>query len=152
MDARALGQPCRAEQRLLLPHDRRRRDTRRRRHARRRRACARRRRARDIFRLARDGKLLRRLRRPAVKAQRSGSGRRRPIPSRIAAIEVSMRRELFVMAGFVVASLASAQQRWLGPDERLAATGQVTEFALPRPSSGPTTIALAADGTVWFTQ
>ena len=56
------------------------------------------------------------------------------------------------MATFVVAGCASAQQRWLGPAERLVATGRVTEFALPHPTSGPTTIALAADGTVWFTE
>src|SRR4029079_5556131 len=46
-----------------------------------------------------------------------------------------------------------AQHRWLGSTERLADTdGKVTEFPLPNPGSGPTTIALAADGTVWFTE
>jgi len=56
------------------------------------------------------------------------------------------------VATFVVAGCASAQQRWLGSNERLTATGEVTEFALPHPASGPTTIALAPDGTVWFTE
>src|SRR5678809_1175189 len=46
-----------------------------------------------------------------------------------------------------------AQHRWLGPVERLSQTdGVATEFLLPNPGSGPTTIALAADGTVWFTE
>ena len=57
-----------------------------------------------------------------------------------------MRGALFVVATFVTAGCASAQQRWLGSDERLAATGKVTEFALPHPMSGATTIALAPDG------
>ena len=32
------------------------------------------------------------------------------------------------------------------------ASGQITEFALPNPNSGPTTIAIAPDGTLWFTE
>ena len=40
----------------------------------------------------------------------------------------------------------------LRPTERLTATGAITEFALPHPASGPTTIALAPDGTLWFTE
>ena len=63
-----------------------------------------------------------------------------------------MRGELWVVATLVVAGCASAQQRWLQPNERLTATGEVVEFPLPHPASGPTTIALAADGTVWFTE
>jgi streptogramin lyase len=48
---------------------------------------------------------------------------------------------------------AFAEHRWLGPTERLADTdGKVTEFPLPNPNSGPTTIALAADGALWFTE
>jgi virginiamycin B lyase len=46
-----------------------------------------------------------------------------------------------------------AQQRWLGSSERLLSTeGLVTAFPLPNARSGPTTIALAQDGTVWFTE
>lgn len=52
----------------------------------------------------------------------------------------------------VTAGSASAQQRWLGPDERLVATGRIVEFPLPHAGSGPTTIAVAPDGTVWFTE
>ena len=47
----------------------------------------------------------------------------------------------------------SGQQRWLGPAERALSTdGVVTEFPLPNPGSGPTTIALTQDGSVWFTE
>ena len=63
-----------------------------------------------------------------------------------------MRREGVIVAGVIVAGCASAQQRWLTPDERLEATGTVVEFALPHAASGPTTVALAPDGTVWFTE
>jgi streptogramin lyase len=38
------------------------------------------------------------------------------------------------------------------PGPRLQTDGRATEFPLPRPGSGPTTIALARDGTVWFTE
>src|SRR5262245_37512547 len=38
------------------------------------------------------------------------------------------------------------------PGPRLQTDGRATEFSLPRPGSGPTTIALARDGTVWFTE
>ena len=31
-------------------------------------------------------------------------------------------------------------------------TASLTEFPLPNPASGPTTIALAQDGTLWFTE
>ena len=34
----------------------------------------------------------------------------------------------------------------------LQADGKVTGFALPNPNSGPTTIAIAPDGTLWFTE
>ena len=63
-----------------------------------------------------------------------------------------MRGALFVVATFVTAGCASAQQRWLGSDERLAATGKVTEFALPRPNSGPGDITAGADGNMWFVE
>ena len=90
----------------------------------RRRARARRRRARHLLRLAGDRQLLRGLRRFALKAACAGSGRARPIPSRIAGSGVRMRGELFIVATFVVAGCASAQQRWLGPDERLDRDGR----------------------------
>ena len=50
--------------------------------------------------------------------------------------------------------LCPAQQRWLaaGRAEPRPPTASSTEFPLPNPGSGPTTIALAPDGTVWFTE
>jgi len=35
---------------------------------------------------------------------------------------------------------------------RMSTDGVVTAFPLPNPRSGPTTIARAQDGTVWFTE
>src|SRR5262245_66574976 len=52
-----------------------------------------------------------------------------------------------------MAAIVSAQQRWLAPSEKnLQTDGVFTEFPLPKPGSGPTTIALAADGSLWFTE
>ena len=49
--------------------------------------------------------------------------------------------------------LISAQQRWLtANDKSLQTDGMFTEYPLPNPGSGPTTIALAPDGTLWFTE
>ena len=63
-----------------------------------------------------------------------------------------MRGGGVIVVTLAVAGGVSAQQRWLAPTERLTATGAITEFALPHPASGPTTIALAPDGTLWFTE
>ncbi len=63
-----------------------------------------------------------------------------------------MRGGGLIVVTLAVAGGVSAQQRWLAPTERLTATGAITEFALPHPASGPTTIALAPDGTLWFTE
>ena len=53
----------------------------------------------------------------------------------------------------LTAGAGAAEQRWLTPGDRnLQTTGQVTEHALPNANSGPTTIALAPDGTLWFTE
>lgn len=53
----------------------------------------------------------------------------------------------------VAASRVSAPQHWLAADEaRLIPTGEIHSFPLPHPRSGPTTLAIAADGTVWFTE
>ena len=53
----------------------------------------------------------------------------------------------------LMAGLLSAQQRWLtASDKALHTDGVFTEFPLPNPGSGPTTIALAQDGTLWFTE
>src|SRR5471032_1714396 len=34
----------------------------------------------------------------------------------------------------------------------LQTDGHVTEFPLPNPNSGPTTVSIAPDGTLWFTE
>ena len=53
----------------------------------------------------------------------------------------------------LMAVLVSAQQRWLtANDKSLQTDGMFTEYPLPNPGSGPTTIALAPDGTLWFTE
>jgi virginiamycin B lyase len=45
------------------------------------------------------------------------------------------------------------QQRWLAPHESgLVTDGQVHFFPLPHERSGPTTVAVAVDGRVWFTE
>jgi virginiamycin B lyase len=65
-----------------------------------------------------------------------------------------MTRKYLCLLGIVIAAATlSAQQRWIGAgDPTLKIDGSVTEFPLPNPGSGPTTIALAPDGTVWFTE
>ena len=57
--------------------------------------------------------------------------------------------------GIVAISTTSmwAEQRWLSDGDRnLGTDGKVVEFPLPNPGSAPTTIALAPDGTLWFTE
>src|ERR1700761_7785700 len=45
------------------------------------------------------------------------------------------------------------QERWLAPDESAPLTdGQVHFFPLPHERSGPTTITVATDGRIWFTE
>jgi len=51
------------------------------------------------------------------------------------------------------ATEAPAPQRWLGPaDRNLTTDASVFEVPLPNAGSGPTTIAIGQDGTVWFTE
>ena len=65
-----------------------------------------------------------------------------------------MTRKSLSLLGIVLwTGLAAAQVRWLGQGDRTLQTdGRVTEYSLPSPGSGPTTIALASDGTLWFTE
>ena len=66
-----------------------------------------------------------------------------------------MRFRSVCVGAFVtsIAFVGMAQQRWLAPGAGgLATDGRVADYALPHANSGPTTIALAADGTVWFTR
>src|SRR4029453_4670380 len=63
------------------------------------------------------------------------------------------RKWLCVLGITVVVAAASAEQRWLGANERLPSPdGHPVAFPLPNPGGGPTTLALAKDGTVWFTE
>src|SRR5688500_6368493 len=49
--------------------------------------------------------------------------------------------------------VSGAQQRWLAAGESVPRTdGTVKEFPLPQSGSGPTTIAIAPDGRLWFTE
>jgi virginiamycin B lyase len=53
----------------------------------------------------------------------------------------------------LVLSAGAAGQHWLNSGEATADTdGRVHAVALPHASSGPTTVAIARDGSVWFTQ
>jgi virginiamycin B lyase len=57
-----------------------------------------------------------------------------------------------VAAGlFLLAISTLAAQQRSGPF-RLQTETSAIEFSLPTPASGPTTIALAPDGTLWFTE
>jgi virginiamycin B lyase len=60
---------------------------------------------------------------------------------------------VLVVLGVAAAAVQQSPQRWLGVQDRnLNTDGKAVEFALPNPGSGPTTLAIAADGTVWFTE
>jgi streptogramin lyase len=65
-----------------------------------------------------------------------------------------MNRKWLCLLGIVASTaMAGAQHRWLtDADRSLATDGMVTDFPLPNPGSGPTTIAIAQDGTLWFTE
>jgi virginiamycin B lyase len=53
----------------------------------------------------------------------------------------------------VALAAVAAEQRWLRADEHgLATDGQVQSVALQLPNSGITTVAIAPDGRVWFTE
>jgi streptogramin lyase len=52
----------------------------------------------------------------------------------------------------IMGQASAAGQRWIGKQFGLATDGKVVDFPLPHPRSAPSTIALAPDGTVWFTE
>jgi len=61
------------------------------------------------------------------------------------------------LSGFAPSGIAATpdpdQQRWLAPHESgLVTDGQVHFFPLPHERSGPTTVVVAADGRIWFTE
>lgn len=47
---------------------------------------------------------------------------------------------------------AAADQRWIGVEPGLVPDGREQALALPNANSGPTTVAIAPDGSVWFTE
>jgi len=56
---------------------------------------------------------------------------------------------LLLLAGVA----GAAEQHWLAAtDKALAADGKIQSFPLPNAASGPTTVAIAPDGRVWFTE
>jgi streptogramin lyase len=64
-----------------------------------------------------------------------------------------LSRSLCLVIALGLTSATGAEQRWLAPAEQgLRTDGKVTEHSLPNPNSGPTTIAIAPDGTLWFTE
>ena len=66
---------------------------------------------------------------------------------------IMTRKWLSVLGIVLLAASSAAQQRWLAPGEAALSTDGVwRQHPLPTPKSGPTTIALGPDGTVWFTE
>lgn len=64
-----------------------------------------------------------------------------------------MTRNYLCLLGIVLsAGMVVAESRWVGALERLPYSGTAIEHPLSHPRSQPTTIALAPDGTPWFTQ
>jgi len=63
------------------------------------------------------------------------------------------RRAMAVALWALVMSASAADQRWLGGREAAAHNdGRVQAVVLPQAGSGPTTVAIAGDGSVWFTE
>ncbi|MET0281191.1 MAG: Virginiamycin B lyase [Steroidobacteraceae bacterium] len=67
---------------------------------------------------------------------------------------MSARRIALLLGLLAAAGLAmGAAQRWVGAGDRsLTTDGKVHAINLPHPGSGPTTVAVAPDGRIWFTQ
>src|SRR6267154_2281215 len=57
-------------------------------------------------------------------------------------------RNLLICFGIALLATVADAQRFA----RLQTDGKVTEFPLPNPNSGPTTVSIAPDGTLWFTE
>ena len=59
---------------------------------------------------------------------------------------------LVALAAATTGACTADDQRWLASTARdLSTDGMVTDFPLPTPRSGPTTLSIAADGSIWFT-
>ena len=57
-------------------------------------------------------------------------------------------RNLLICFGIALLATSAGAQR----SARLQTDGKVAEFPLPQPNSGPTTVSIAPDGTLWFTE
>ncbi len=64
-----------------------------------------------------------------------------------------MFRTTFCLMGILAmtGTASAGPQHWLGPETQVHATGDVEDFPLPTPHAGPSTVALAPDGSLWFT-
>ncbi len=62
-----------------------------------------------------------------------------------------LRHAFLVFAAVMASTASAAAQRWVGEGETLATDGRVQAFALPA-GSGPVTVSVAPDGTLWFTE
>ncbi len=74
-----------------------------------------------------------------------------------AALLGALTGALLTLPGYMMRGFAATpdpdQQRWLAPHETgLVTDGQVHFFPLPHERSGPTTVVIAADGRIWFTE
>jgi len=74
-----------------------------------------------------------------------------------AALAGAVTAALLTLPGHSTPGIAATpdpgQQRWLAPHETgLVTDGQVHFFPLPHERSGPTTVVVAADGRIWFTE
>jgi streptogramin lyase len=66
-----------------------------------------------------------------------------------------MLRKLLISLMITVAVAVGARPQTVpgrGAQTLRAEGGKITEFPLPNPGSGPTTISIAPDGTLWFTE
>jgi virginiamycin B lyase len=62
-------------------------------------------------------------------------------------------RTSWLLAACAASLALAADQQWIGAgNTALASSGAVHALSLPHPNSGPTTVAIAPDGRVWFTQ
>src|SRR5258706_1076120 len=57
-------------------------------------------------------------------------------------------RNLLICFGIAMFSASTVAQRSPAPQT----DGKAIEFPLPNPNSGPTTVSIARDGTLWFTE
>src|SRR5262250_1838016 len=60
----------------------------------------------------------------------------------------SFRRNWLITLSILLATMLVRTSR----SAMLETDGKFTEFPLPNPNSGPTTVSIANDGTLWFTE